>query len=203
MISYPLDAAKKSKLFDNIHVSTDSSEIKDVVENLGVPVEFMRSANLSDDKTPLMPVLQWVLNIYKARGQSFDTVCLVLPCAPLIEASDLIQAHDVFLKHRGKKPLMAVAPFPVPVEWAYKRNEDGSLDPVNAGAYARRSQDIGKKYYDAGTFYFYSTAHILTDQPVTDRDYVSYLLPRSKAVDIDDQEDLEFAAALFSARSRS
>ena len=36
MIYYALNAAKKSCLFDEIHVSTDSEEIKKVVEKLGL-----------------------------------------------------------------------------------------------------------------------------------------------------------------------
>ena len=43
LIFYALDAAKKSKLFDEIHVSTDSNEIKNVVEQLGYKVNFLRS----------------------------------------------------------------------------------------------------------------------------------------------------------------
>lgn len=203
MISYVLSAVRESKLFDKIHVSTDSLQIKETVEKLGVPVEFMRPIELADDMTPIMPVMQWVLETYRSRGVSFDTVSLVLPCAPLIESSDFVQAYEVFSKHGGRKPLMAVAPFPVPVEWAYRRKDDGALDPVNPGAYATRSQDLKKSYYDSGTFYFYSSSHILSSHPVTDKDYVSYLLPRTKAVDIDDEEDLQLAQALFAAKGRT
>lgn len=49
--------AEKSKLFDAIHVSTDSERMVEIVTNFGFPVDFMRPINLSDDKTPIMPVL--------------------------------------------------------------------------------------------------------------------------------------------------
>ena len=53
MIAYALEAAEESGLFDKIHVSTDSDEIRRVVEMLGFPVEFMRPAELADDFTGL------------------------------------------------------------------------------------------------------------------------------------------------------
>lgn len=202
MISYPLAAARESGLFDRIHVSTDSDEIRNVVERLGFPVDFLRPAQLADEATGIMPVMQWVLETYRARGTVYDTVSLILPCAPLIDAGDLRNAYDVFRQHGGRKPLMAVSTFPVAVEWAYRRMADGSLVPVTPGAYLIRSQDLEKAYYDSGSFYFYASGHILSDCPATDQDYVSYELPRMKAVDIDDEDDLQLASALFRARTR-
>ncbi len=58
MIAYTLEAAKNSGLFDKIHVSTDCSEIKNTIEYLGFNVDFMRPKDLSDDFTPILPVLK-------------------------------------------------------------------------------------------------------------------------------------------------
>ena len=65
IIAYVLDALKDSNLFDVIHVSTDNQEIAGVVKDLGFPVDFIRSQKLSDDYTPIMPVLKWVVEQYK------------------------------------------------------------------------------------------------------------------------------------------
>ena len=62
IIYYPLEALKKSKLFSKIHVSTDDDKILDLVENFGFKVDFKRPPNLSDDFTPLMPVLIHILS---------------------------------------------------------------------------------------------------------------------------------------------
>ena len=74
IIAYVLDAVKESNLFDVIHVSTDSNEIATVVKNLGFSVDFMRAQKLSDDHTPIMPVLKWVLEQYKDRDVDFETI---------------------------------------------------------------------------------------------------------------------------------
>ena len=43
MISYPIDALKKSKLFEKIHISTDDTKIKKIVEKLGIKFDFLKN----------------------------------------------------------------------------------------------------------------------------------------------------------------
>ena len=57
MIAHVLEAARGSALFDRIHVSTESPLVREIVERIGFPIEFMRSPHLADDHTPIMPVL--------------------------------------------------------------------------------------------------------------------------------------------------
>ena len=198
MISYALETARDSALFDCIHVSTDSKKIAEATLKEGFDVDFMRTAELSDDHTPIMPVLKYVLEQYIDRGKYFDEVVLIMACAPLIDANDLISASKVMNQYNGTKQVLAIAPFPVPVEWAFKFNDDGSLVPEQPGMFSVRSQDLGVKYYDAGIFCFMPVEHILsTDGAGSDDAYVGYKLPKSKAVDIDDQDDWLFAEALY------
>lgn len=51
MIAYALEATSKSQLFDKIHVSTDSDEIKSVVNGLCFDIDFMLPKQLSNDLT--------------------------------------------------------------------------------------------------------------------------------------------------------
>ena len=45
LISYSIKIAKKSKLFDEIFVSTDSKKIKKISEQYGAKVPFLREKN--------------------------------------------------------------------------------------------------------------------------------------------------------------
>lgn len=49
IISYSIESALKSNLFDEIMVSTDDDEIKEIALKYGAKVPFMRSAKNSDD----------------------------------------------------------------------------------------------------------------------------------------------------------
>ena len=148
MIAHILHAARVSGLFDVIHVSTESEDIREVVEKLGFPIDFMRPVNLADDDTPIMPVMKYVVDAFAMKGQVFDQVWLLMACAPNISSNDLQQAAASFDSADSGNSLVAVSEYPVPIEWAFTRSEDGKLTPVKSGMFALRSQDIEKKYYD-------------------------------------------------------
>lgn len=197
MMAYVLDAARNSGLFDKVHVSTDSPRIADLAGELGFAPEFKRPAELADDMTPLLPVLKWVVEHYAERGEVYDEVFLLMPCAPMIEADDLRAGHEVFRRHGGAKPLMAMAPYPVPVEWAFDLASDGAITAVDPAALSIRSQDLRTRYYDAGMFDIYSRDHLLSGKEIGEHGFVSVVVPAHKAVDIDTPEDWAMAEALY------
>ena len=196
LMSYSLQAARQSGLFDCIHISTEDPAIARVATELGFPPTFMRDPALADDYTPLRPVLRWTLEQYAARGTQFDTVCLLFPTAPLIRPEDLRQAEALFQEHGGRRTVLAVSRFPVPVEWAFRQMPDGTLVAREPGMAEHRSQDLDPSYYDAGAFVFYSAASVV-DRGPENTESLAYLIERSRAVDIDDAEDLEFARVLY------
>jgi len=200
MIAYALEAASQSGIFDKIHVSTDSDEIQATVEELGYTIDFMRPKELADDMTGLIPVYQWILRRYRDEGMDFEDVCGLMPACPLIEPEDIIRGYEKYLAHERKFPLHVVTSFPVPIEWAFRRDDEGFLTPVEPGKFAQRSQDLEKAYYEAGPFSFFHSSHLLTDTPVTDENFISITLPIYKAVDIDQPEDLYLAETLYLGR---
>jgi len=120
-----------------------------------------------------------------------------MPTAPLIEAEDIIRGYKNYLKHNRQYPLHMVASFPVPIEWAFRRDTQGLLTPVDSGKFATRSQDLEKAYYESGPFSFFHTDHILTDTPASDTGFISSILPAEKSVDIDEEKDIQLARILY------
>jgi N-acylneuraminate cytidylyltransferase len=198
MISHILHTARASDLFDVVHVSTEDARIAETAAELGFPVGFMRPPELADDHTPLMPVLRHVVEMFATRSQRFDEVWLLMACAPLIDTDDLHNGADLFAQTGGRAPVMAVAAYPAPTEWAFERRPDGSLNPVQPGMFAVRSQDLTTKYFDAGTFYVYPERRVRESTGAgDDHGYVGLVLSRHKAVDIDNEEDWQLAELMF------
>ena len=196
LLSYSIRAAAKSGLFDTIHVSTDSERIADVAARFGCPVDFMRDSNLADDHTPILPVLQWTLDQSEQRGKKFESVCLLMPTAPLIDTNDLLKADEFFRQRGEARTVIAVSRFNVPVEWAFHMQPDGTLKPREAGAANKRSQDLPTAYFDTGTFLFIPASEVKAGNINDDR-MIAFPIARHKAIDIDDREDLEFAEIVF------
>lgn len=202
IIAHVLQAAQASGLFDVVHVSTESAEIRETVEKLGFHVDFMRPDELADDHTPIMPVLKYVADTYAAKGLVFDQVWMLMACAPLIDAGDLQQAAALFERAGGHDPLLAVSEYPAPVEWAFCRSKNGKLTPVQTGMFAVRSQDLEKKYFDAGSFAIFPAATVHASQgPGSDAGFIGYVLPKGRAIDIDDEADWILAEAMYRVRA--
>ena len=198
MIGHILAAARASGLFDMIHVSTENAAIADVANALGFPVDFTRPEALADDHTPIMPVLKYTVEEYRRRGRSFDQVWLLMACAPLIRADDLVHAEKLYAASDGQSPLLAVSEFQQPIEWALSRDADGRMTPLQPGMFAVRSQDLEKRYFDAGSFAIFPCTAVERSQGAgSDSGFIGYVLPKGAAVDIDDQRDWLLAEALF------
>lgn len=202
MIAYALEAAARSRKFDKIHVSTDSHEVREVVEGLGYEVDFMRPAELADDFTGLVPVLRWVVDQYGERGMAVSRVCCIMPNAPLIGSQDIADALDLFERRGARHPLLAFARYPVPIEWAFRRREDDVMEAVSPVSLTARSQDLPHAYYECGPFTIWQPEQLLEDNPLKSG-VLSYILPAERAVDIDTPEDLIYAERLYRLAAQS
>ncbi|MEN6318303.1 MAG: pseudaminic acid cytidylyltransferase [Syntrophaceae bacterium] len=196
IISYPVNAAKESGLFNKIHVSTDSVEIRNTVEDIGLSVDFMRDTALADDHTGLIPVLKWVVEQYRQRGEVYDEICCIFPTSPLLQSEDLFSAFELFHKHKSQYPLFVVTRYPVPIEWAFRRDDDGIMTAVSYPDLTKRSQDLPEAYYESGPFTIWNAEHLNIQNPYSGK-ILSYVMPGNKVVDIDTPEDLARAELLY------
>lgn len=196
MIAYALEAVQQSGMFDEIHVSTDCNEIAQVAKQLGHPIDFLRTPELADDHTGLLPVLNWVLDKYAEKGARFESVCCLMPNAPLITAVDIQKACITFEQANRIHPLLAFARFPVPVEWAFRKANNGIMTPVSPAGWTIRSQDLEEAYYECGPFTFWSPAQLRQENPLA-QGVLSHIMPPDRAVDIDTHEDLAYAQRLY------
>lgn len=200
LIYYPLTAAKESGLFDTIHVSTESQKYIDVVDGLGYPVDFPRIDALAENQVNISELLLWIVDEYQKRDQSFSEICLIYATAPLLDASDLKQAYEVFIQHGREVPVLSVASFPAPVERGYVVGENGLLRPVCPEKRKFHSQDLLTNYHDAGMFCFMCRQQLLDNRLSVFESVLPYVLPRHKVIDIDEPEDLEVAKILYLGR---
>lgn len=200
MISYILNEAIKSNLFDKIHVSTDSEQIANIVFNLEFSIDFMRPAYLSDDFTPLQPVIEYVLKNYANINTYYDELWLLLPCSPLIEANDLIEASKFMKENQiSNNGLIAVVEYSAPIDWAYGINTSGILIPIEKEKLFKRSQDLDKRYHDSGTFMSFCIDNHsdLSNPKVINDSFLGYKISKFKGIDIDTNEDWELVENIY------
>jgi pseudaminic acid cytidylyltransferase len=89
IIAYSIEAAKKSRLFQAIYVSTEDANVADVALDYGAIV-IRRPWRLANDEVGTQEVMRDVLN-----GMSYDVACCIYATCPMLTASDLVNGYNV------------------------------------------------------------------------------------------------------------
>lgn len=189
MIAYAINAALESKIFDEVMVSTDCSEIAEISKKFGANVPFLRGEKTSSDFASTYDALEEVVLEYKKINKEFDNICCIYPCVPFLSSETLKEAYEKFQNHDA---LVPVCHYPVPVEWAMKI-ENGILLPNDAEAQQIRSQDLTPKYYDVGMFYFIKTQILINEKTLVPKNTFGYIIKEGECQDIDTFEDWQKA----------
>lgn len=93
LIYYTLEAVRPWLDTDTVFVSTDSPEIRKVVESYSFNIPFLRPPELATDETSMESVIRHVL---EKLGDNFDVIVLLQPTSPLRESSHIGKALDLF-----------------------------------------------------------------------------------------------------------
>ncbi len=188
IISYSLESCSQAGIFDHIHVSTEDSEIFEIVSQLGYPPLFYRSQENASDQAPVREVLKETLKVFEEKGMPFDIVCLLSAISPLIDGEDLKNAFDSFEKSDMSYPMLAVSKYPAPIEWALKFQADKNIiEPLNNDLFFASSHGFQDTYYDIGSFAFFTKEQLeKNDQEIK---FIPYVVPLHKSVDVDNMDD--------------
>lgn len=196
MISWPIQAIRDSGIADEIIVSTDSPEIRDVAVKYGAQVPFDRPEHLSGDFVGTAEVTRHALEWFIQNRSRPDYVLTVYPTALFVSGEDLAKALRQ-IEREGTDMVFAAAEFPAPIQRALFIDANGIARMFQPENYLRRSQDLTPAYHDAGQFYLAKTDVALRGLLFNERPASLYIMPRDRVVDIDTLEDLRLAAKLF------
>jgi len=93
LILYTVEAALASGAFDRVILSTDDEEAARLAKAAGCEVPFMRPAELAEDDTPHLPVMQHALAWMRdEEGYEPDSVMTLLPTSPLRQPAHMREA---------------------------------------------------------------------------------------------------------------
>lgn len=191
IISYSIEAAMNSKLFERVMVSTDSEEIKDVAIKFGAEVPFMRSEKTSDDFASTRDVLLEVISEYNKVGVSFEEFVCIYPTAPFITSNLLIDAYKKF-KSENANALIPIVKFSFPPQRAFVMNSN-YIKVIDEESFHKRSQDLEPLYHDCGQFYIYKTNEFVNSEKDLIDKTVGYEIDEMLVQDIDTIGDWEVA----------
>jgi CMP-N-acetylneuraminic acid synthetase len=197
MFMHTVEAAKKSGLFDEIHVSTESQEVVEICVENDLSVRFLRDQNLASDEASLESVCLFVLDKYKNQYDlEFDNFCLLWATAPLRTSKDVIQSYELMTKEVDA--IVSATTYDLPVFCAQEIDSNGFLVPIFPDMFWLPSQKMPKVYCDNGALCWVRVDAFLNEGIWMPKKSKPYIMDKSRSVDIDTKEDLNMAKYLFS-----
>lgn len=164
ILTYSIEAALESNLFDEVMVSTDDPEIAEIGRLYGANVPFLRSEKTSDDYSTTFDVLEEVVTNYYDKGKSFDHLCCLYPCAPFVNSKNLITTYKILCDGSFESVIPVVAySFPIQRSFIVRGNKLSYKYPEFQKS---RSQDLEKIYHDTGQFYWCKVSCLLKNRSI-------------------------------------
>lgn len=200
IIAYSIETALKSKLFNEVMVSTDDEEIAEISKEYGAKVPFMRSDENSDDYATTVDVLLEVLTEYGKRDFNFDHICCFYPTAPFVTEEDLKKGFKLLEKATSSLP---VVKFEFPIQRAFKKNKEHNIQFAWPEHEKTRSQDLETYFHDAGQWYWVKTDELVKQETLVTSNCKAVEKSRMAVQDIDTSEDWKLAEMKFSYLNNS
>lgn len=197
LIAYTIEAAIKSKLFDEIFVSTDSEKYAKIAREFGASVPFLRSSELATDSASTLDVVKDAIIRYKNIGKDFEVVFILQPTSPLKSSDDLIAGFNK-MKEKNANTVVSVCEVDHSPLWSNTLSENCSMvNFLNRDIINIPRQQLPTYYRINGAIYIVNTEYLMsTDNIYHDKSF-AIVMSKEHSVDIDDEMDFIFAETLL------
>lgn len=198
LIGYSIEAALDSGMFERVVVSTDSEEIAGLSRNFGAEIPFLRSAEISDDVTPISAATADALERLDPDGTRYLFVAQLMANCPLRTSEDVVSSYAQFSK-TGADSQISVVRYGWQNPWWAMRRDAGTfaLDPLFPREMSARSQDLPELYCPTGAIWWGKTSVIRARRTFHVPQRTGWEIDWRHGVDIDTPEDMAFAESLL------
>jgi CMP-N,N'-diacetyllegionaminic acid synthase len=201
LISYTINAAKRSKLIDEIWISSDDEEILNVSENLGAKI-LNRPKQLSDDDASAVDVVNHFIDFISNKAGRSEAIILYLqPTSPLRNESHidgLLQA----MQQAAAIGAISVVDAEKPPHKAFRLDNNGHLQSLFDERLSNaRRQDLPKCYYPNGAMYAFRISEFVNRQGFPSNGSIPFIMSCINSIDIDNTTDLKRAEAAIGEKN--
>jgi pseudaminic acid cytidylyltransferase len=201
MITWAIEYALESEMFEKVIVSTDDENIARVALAAGAEIPFLRPDSLADDLTPTVPVIAHALEACEAIGWDIEYACCIYPCVPFLQSSDLVHAFEL-MREADAQFAYPVTEYSHPIQRAMHILPSGQMQFFQPEHEVTRTQDREKSYHDTVQFYW-GKASAWKARMKMHTAGVGMVVPNWRVVDIDTADDWKRAELLYEALKRS
>ena len=197
MIFWTINAAKQSKIFDYIFVSTNSKKIQKISKTYGAKCSFLRTNYFNDFSTTDQVVFDVLKNLKIKENLEFTEVFLLMPTCPNRTSEDLKKFNNYLKKESKKKTLNFASTI---VEYPHFLNPTFSLFKKNnkkvflfPKKLEKKSNKIEKFHTLTGSIRYAKVKEFLKLKSFLNKNTIYINVPFENSIDIDTEEDFRLA----------
>lgn len=200
LITYAIETAKESGIFEDICVSSDDPDVLKIAREHNVDIVHERPGDLAGDTVQLKTLIKHLLEEFKNEGKQYDAFALLIPVSPLRSAEDIRKAFEL-LQSEDTNTVMSVERYSHPPQRA-QCIRDGYLEPYFGSEHMKPAQQLEPLYRHDGTVVFCKVASFLQEGEFHGSRATPYEVPSDRTVNIDEPIDLQWAEFLMSRQKK-
>jgi N-acylneuraminate cytidylyltransferase len=193
LIAWTIEAASRSRYLDRLILSSDDDEIIATARHLGCEAPFRRPADLATDEASSIDV---ILHAVRCLPERYDYIVLLQPTSPLRIASD-IDGAVAACRHHDAPSCVSLSRADKNPRWMFTMDTQKRLLPILGGEAPPQRQAAGEIFALNGAVYVARLAFLEAERTFLGERTVGYVMPRERALDIDDEFDLKLADLLM------
>ena len=194
LIAWTILLAKKVKEIDRIIVSTESKKIASIARKYGAETPFLRPKKFALDYSPEWKSWRHAVNFLKKQNETPTGIIILHATSPLRSVKDVEKCIRLFKKH--KKTTISISEAYRNPFYNMVKKENSFFKLVNFKKKIR-SRQLAPKVYDMTTVsWMLKSETIIKNNFLFDDKVVGFLVPKNRAVDIDDKYDFQYALLL-------
>lgn len=192
---HAVEQAVESGVFDEIHVSTESDEVRRMCASAGIDVPFQRDAELASDTAKLLDVMKFVVRRYEQAGRKFENICVLWATNPLRTADDICES--LALLGADTHAVVGACEFEHPIYCAQEADGNGFLAPMFPDKLWLPSSSMPRALVDNGTLVWCRIASLFEYDSWMPPRTRPYIMPRSRSIEIETDDDWKLAQAQY------
>ena len=202
LIAYSLQQAVETKLFSQIAVSSDSSEIRTTAMAHGATFVVDRPTQMASDTAPKLPAIRHCVETTEKEFGQFDIIIDLDATAPLRIAADIIGSLKLLTATNADNVITGTPAHRSPYFNLVEQDENGivQLSKPLIDAVTRR-QDSPKCFDMNASIYVWRRDALLNNPSLFVSSTRLFEMPRERSLDIDSEADFEMVEWMMSKGS--
>jgi CMP-N-acetylneuraminic acid synthetase len=205
LIAYTILAAQEAAIFNEIIVSTDSSQYMEIAVQFGVKKKQLRPASLASDSSPDIEWVKHAISNLIPEAQEMDRLCILRPTSPLRTGKTIRSAMEVFAGSPWASSLRAlqnVTEHPGKM-WRVDENhlaspflsQEDQLIPMHS----RPTQSLEPLFVQNASLEITTIASVRKTDSIAGNSVMAFSMPEFEGLDVNSDIDFEFLEYLISS----